>query len=887
MRCGGESPCPEPGDGLPVGAPCRLRPRDSGAHRVRLRRTLGMALGAVLSLPLVVAVTPVVVAEAVHTHAHAGAAIVAPASSAPVDDSQLPSAVTYSWGSNDWGELGVDSSGEGTPTPVDQPALVDVATGTRFKSVAAGGAHTLGLTSDGQVEAWGANREGQLGDGTTGESDVPVAVDAPDGVAFAAVAAGSSHSLALSTDGQVYAWGSGLLGQLGDGSNADSLTPAPIHAPAGLTFTAVAAGGDHSLALTSTGAVYAWGANFDGQLGNGTTTSSNVPIPSTAPAGVTFTAIAAGTGYSLALTSSGEVYAWGFNGSGQLGDGTNTSRRIMTAVSLPAGVTITAIACGADHSLAISSTGDVYEWGSNVFGQLDTALVDSATVDSPVPVQPLGLPPLTAFVAVAGGLDSSYAVTSAGVVWTWGGDPYGQLGSGPPGVNAVLPAPLDSLPAGTLATGVFSGPDATAAFLVTRTSQQITVAQPSAPTYGDPPLDLAPTASSGLSVSISTAGACTGSVDNLILTGAGLCTVTADQAGSFAFYPATTAISFTVARATLTVEPSEATGVAGSSLPALGYRLNGLVDRDSTSVVSGEAACTTPATSASPPGSYPITCDVGTLRSSNYNIEPGASATLELVAGPSGYALIGSDGAVWALGPARQGSAPAPAFYGSMGGHPLNAPVVGASFTPLHQGYWLVASDGGIFAFGDAGFHGSMGGHPLNRPIVGIAGTPDGQGYWEVASDGGIFAFGDAGFYGSTGGIVLNRPIVGMASTPDGRGYWLVASDGGIFAFGDAGFYGSTGGVDIGRPVVGMAAAPGGRGYWLTTADGSVFPFGQARFEGDLRYLDLGFPISGMAATGDGGGYWLVGSDGSVYAFGDAGFYGRPLAFPDPVDGII
>ena len=113
--------------------------------------------------------------------------------------------------------------------------------------------------------------------------------------------------------------------------------------------------------------------------------------------------------------------------------------------------------------------------------------------------------------------------------------------------------------------------------------------------------------------------------------------------------------------------------------------------------------------------------------------------------------------------------------------------------TPDGKGYWLVASDGGIFTFGDAGFFGSTGAIRLNQPIVGMAPTPDGHGYWLVASDGGIFTFGDARFYGSTGAHPLNQPIVGMAPTPDGHGYWLVASDGGIFTFGDAGFYGSTG----------------------------------------------------------------------------------------------
>jgi len=265
--------------------------------------------------------------------------------------------------------------------------------------------------------------------------------------------------------------------------------------------------------------------------------------------------IAAGTSDSLALTSTGQVDAWGYNASGQLGDGSDQSSSTMTAVTFPPGVLISSIASGADHSLALSSTGAVYEWGSNVFGQLDTALVDSATVDSPVPVQPLGLPPLTTFVAVAGGLNSSYALTSAGVVWNWGGDPSGQLGSGPPGVNAVLPAPLDSVPAGTLATGVFSGPDASAAFLVTRADQQLSFPQLPAPTYGDPPVDLAPGASSGLSVSAQSSGACAGPAAHLTFVGAGICTVSATQAGNFWFYPTAATATFAVAPATVGILP--------------------------------------------------------------------------------------------------------------------------------------------------------------------------------------------------------------------------------------------------------------------------------------------------------------------------------------------
>ena len=173
----------------------------------------------------------------------------------------------------------------------------------------------------------------------------------------------------------------------------------------------------------------------------------------------------------------------------------------------------------------------------------------------------------------------------------------------------------------------------------------------------------------------------------------------------------------------------------------------------------------------------------------------------------------------------------------------LNAPIVGAAATQTGEGYYLVASDGGIFSFGDATYHGSHGGTPLNKPIVGMAGHlsttafGDGgiDGYWEVASDGGIFTYGDAPFDGSHGGSPLNKPIVAMAATPDGKGYWLVASDGGIFTYGDATFHGSTGAIHLNRPIVGMAPTPDGGGYWLEAADAGSFT------EGNAAYLQEGF----------------------------------------------
>ena len=231
-----------------------------------------------------------------------------------------------------------------------------------------------------------------------------------------------------------------------------------------------------------------------------------------------------------------------------------------------------------------------------------------------------------------------------------------------------------------------------------------------------------------------------------------------------------------------------------------------------------------------------------------------------------GYRFVASDGGVFSYGDAG--------FYGSAGSTPLNAPVVGMTDTPSSNGYWLVATDGGIFNYGDARFFGSMGGHHLNEPIVGLAATPDGNGYWLVASDGGIFSFGDAQFYGSTGGIHLNKPIVGMATTPVGNGYWIVASDGGIFSYGDAQFYGSTGSIHLNSPVVGMAAGPGGNGYWLVAADGGIFNYGTANFYGSAGSLHLNKPVVGMAAAPDAQGYWLVASDGGIFTYGSTLFYG-------------
>ena len=264
----------------------------------------------------------------------------------------------------------------------------------------------------------------------------------------------------------------------------------------------------------------------------------------------------------------------------------------------------------------------------------------------------------------------------------------------------------------------------------------------------------------------------------------------------------------------------------------------------------------------------PVVCRVATCRPP-WEVDPTcttASATANATALHTAPCLDDSASAfVSAFGAAPKLGAPK---------GQLRAGLVGIAATPSGKGYWLVASDGGVFSFGDARFHGSTGSLRLNQPIVGMAATLTGKGYWLVAADGGIFAFGDARFHGSTGALRLNQPIVGMARTFTGRGYWLVAADGGIFAFGDARFHGSTGALRLNQPIVGIARTFTGRGYWLVAADGGIFAFGDARFHGSTGGLRLHDPIVGMAPTPTGRGYWLVAADGGIFSFGDASFYG-------------
>ncbi|MEU8543496.1 Ig-like domain repeat protein, partial [Streptomyces sp. NPDC048717] len=256
-----------------------------------------------------------------------------------------------------WGYNGSGQLGDGTTTSHSTPVEVHLPAGVTVTAIGAGATDSMALASDGRVFTWGSNGYGQLGIGTsTGAVDyrsTPVEVLIPAGTEVTAIAAGASWNLALTSEGRVLAWGFNSIGQLGDGTFTNRYAPVETLLPANTEVTLLAAGSHHTLALTSDDRLLAWGSNGNGQLGDGTTTNRNTPVSTDLPAGTTLTALAGGGEHSLALTSQGRILAWGSNNYGQLGDGTTTDRHMPISTLLPAGNRVTAIAAGLEHSLAL------------------------------------------------------------------------------------------------------------------------------------------------------------------------------------------------------------------------------------------------------------------------------------------------------------------------------------------------------------------------------------------------------------------------------------------------------------------------------------------------------------------------------------------------------
>jgi len=344
-----------------------------------------------------------------------------------------PSGGVKCWGRNYFGELG-----DGTNT--DRHAHVDVVGLTSgVASVSSGYLHTCAVTTSGGVKCWGYNHYGQLGDGTTIYSNIPVdVVGLTSGVA--SISSSEAHTCALTTSGGVKCWGDNDHGKLGDGTNINRLSPVDVF---GLTsgVSSISSGGDHTCALTTSGGVKCWGGNYSGQLGDETNTDSLTPVD---VFGLTsgVSSISSGGDHTCALTTSGGAKCWGNNFHGQLGDGTVKVRYTPVDVTgLASG--IISVSSGYMHTCAVTSTGSLKCWGDNDRGQLG----DGKTTDSYTPVDITDI--TSGVTSISSGGSHTCAVTTSGGVKCWGNNYSGLLGDGSD-ISRYTPVDMTGLASGII-----------------------------------------------------------------------------------------------------------------------------------------------------------------------------------------------------------------------------------------------------------------------------------------------------------------------------------------------------------------------------------------------------------------------------------------------------
>jgi alpha-tubulin suppressor-like RCC1 family protein len=297
----------------------------------------------------------------------------------------------FEFGANDYGQAGIGfkSSAVTTATATNTSGVLN---GVNITSVACGVMHTVVSDSAGSVYNWGSNGFLQLGDDSVTDHYLPIKVDIY-GEKIASVYAGRFYTLALTRSGKIYGWGDNTSGQLGDGTTVQYRgRPVMVNTTGvlkGVTIGSVSVNfcSLHSVVVSTSGFVYAWGDNANGQLGDGTNISRIAPVAvnSSALQGVTITSASTGCYFTLAVSNAGKLYAWGSNEKGSLGDGTTIDRYLPTAVDTTGilnGVFITACSAGGDFSLALSSSGAIYAFGGNQFGQLG----DGTTIQRNTPV---------------------------------------------------------------------------------------------------------------------------------------------------------------------------------------------------------------------------------------------------------------------------------------------------------------------------------------------------------------------------------------------------------------------------------------------------------------------------------------------------------------------
>jgi hypothetical protein len=536
------------------------------------------------------------------------------------------------------------------------------------------------------------------------------------------------------------------------------------------------------------------------------------------------------------------------------------------------GATVTLVATGTCTVRADQAGNAIYNPAPTVSRSFVVTKADQTIAFGALPNVPIG-PPITVGATSTSGLVVTFSTTTPSVCTAGGanGATISFVGAGTCTVRADQAGDAKF----NAATSVSQS------FGVGKANQTISFADLSPATLKQSPIIVAASATSTLAVSFSTttptictAGGANGGTITLLA--AGTCTVRADQPGDADFNAApSVSHNFTVSKAdqTISFPALSNTTLAHSPVTAWAAATSHLAVKFSTTTPTvcrtGGIDGTTIALLAAG------TCTIRADQPGDAIFKPAPSVTRQFaITAPvvarerSGYWMLGSDGRIFAFGNAPDlGSAAAPA--------------VAFSARRDGRGYWIVDGDGNVRAFGSATYRG---GRPLLWPgeiVSTISGTPTGNGYWLFTTAGRAFAYGDAHFYGDMRGVRLNGPVIASIATPTGRGYYMVGSDGGVFSFGDARFHGSMGGAHLNRPIVGLSPTPDNRGYWLVAADGGVFAFG-APFRGSMGSLTLNKPVNGLVAYGN--GYLMVASDGGVFNFSNRAFVGslgdRPPAAP-------
>ncbi|MER0169668.1 MAG: hypothetical protein DU489_03485 [Nitrosomonas sp.] len=317
----------------------------------------------------------------------------------------------WTWGKYNRGRLG-DGTGSRHRPGEDSLNPKKIDSGP-FQLVSAGGGHTVAIKADGSLWAWGTNSSGQLGDGTDIDSLVPKQI----GTGFKAISAGAGHTVAIKFDNSLWAWGNNENGQLGDGTNLISLLPKQT----GTGFKAISAGGNHTVAIKTDGSLWAWGSNRFGQLGDGTYIDSLVPKQ----AGIGFVVVSAGADHTAAIKSDGNLWVWGHNEHGQVGDGTISWGSLPTLI----GSDFSAVSAGNWHTVAIKSDGSLWGWGDNYSSQLgDGYPYKLASV--PFSLTPMLIAIDTGFVTISAKDNYNFAIKNDGSLWAWGRPVDSYLGNG-------------------------------------------------------------------------------------------------------------------------------------------------------------------------------------------------------------------------------------------------------------------------------------------------------------------------------------------------------------------------------------------------------------------------------------------------------------------------